>query len=73
MWFWIGVTAVAVAVYLLLRWKDRGGRRPFYQTREEVRGSDQYGRSPDHHEMSIATPSPKGSLPDRPLMPLGAR
>jgi hypothetical protein len=43
MWFWIGVAAVAVAVYLLLRWKDRGGTRPFYQTREETGGSDKYG------------------------------
>jgi hypothetical protein len=46
MWFWIGVALVAVAVWLLLQWKSRGGSGPrsFYQTRNELRDADKYGR-----------------------------
>jgi hypothetical protein len=46
MWFWIGVAVVAVAAWLLLQWRSRGGSglRPFYQTRNDLFATGTYGR-----------------------------
>jgi hypothetical protein len=38
MWFWIVVAVIAVAVYGLLRWRERGGGGPrnIYQTKSDL-------------------------------------
>jgi hypothetical protein len=63
MWFWIGVAVVAVAAWLLLQWRSRGGSgpRPFYQTRNDLLATGTYGRFNRRRDETPATPKAQAS------------